>query len=81
MKVQGKKLYEINDELVNLRKPKLTEDAKERFLAMKTEPAPQDADFKEVYQMVKRDGLDELIREYYMSDYFLQFKKLKDRNN
>jgi hypothetical protein len=31
--------------------------------------------------MVKRDGLDELIREYYMSDYFLQFKKLKDRNN
>jgi 5'-3' exonuclease len=79
--VQGKKLYEINDELVNLRKPKLTEDAKERFLAMKTEPAPQDADFKEVYQMVKRDGLDELIREYYMSDYFLQFKKLKDRNN
>jgi 5'-3' exonuclease len=79
--LQGKKLYEINDELVNLRKPKITEDAKERFLTMKTEPIPQDSDFREVYQMVKRDGLDELIREYYMSDYFLQFKKLKDRNN
>jgi len=78
--IQGKRLYEINDELVNLRKPKLTDHAIENFIRTKTEPTPDDTDFKEVYQMVKRDGLDDLIREYYMSDYFLQFKKLKDRD-
>jgi 5'-3' exonuclease len=78
--IQGKRLYEINDELVNLRNPKLTEHAIENFIRTKTEPISPDTDFKEVYQMVKRDGLDDLIREYYMSDYFLQFKKLKDRD-
>jgi len=78
--VQGKRLYEINDELVNLTKPKLTEHAIENFNKLKTEPISYNGDFKEVYQMVKRDGLDDLIREYYMSDYFLQFKKLKDRD-
>lgn len=78
--IQGKRIYEINDELVNLTKPKLTKDAIDKFNSMKTEVIPSDSDFKNVYQMVKRDGLDDLIREYYMSDYFLPFKKLKDRN-
>ena len=78
--IQGSKLYEINDELVNLKKPKMTEKAIKHFYDVIETPLSDDRSIMNVYKMVKRDSLDDLIKEYYMSDYFLPFKKLIDRD-
>ena len=77
--IQGVKLYEINDELVNLTKPKMTEKSIKHFYDVIETPLSDDRGIMNVYKMVKRDSLDDLIKEYYMSDYFLPFKKLIDR--
>tara|TARA_R110000868_G_scaffold176916_2_gene414912 strand:+ start:13162 stop:14229 length:1068 start_codon:yes stop_codon:yes gene_type:complete len=77
--VQGKAIYEVNDQLVNLTKPMLTRSGIEDFYAMLEEPLSDDRDIKNVYKMMERDGVDQLLSEYYMTDYFLPFKKLIDR--
>lgn len=77
--IQGEKIYEINDELVNLSKPKMTEKSIKHFYDVIDTPLSDDRSIMNVYKMVKRDSLDDVIKEYYMSDYFLPFKKLNDR--
>ena len=79
--IQGSKIYEINDELVNLKKPKMTEKSIIHFYDIIDTPLSDDRSIKDVYRMVKRDSLDDIIRSYYMSDYFLPFKKLIDRDH
>jgi len=77
--VQGKAIYAVNDRLVNLTQPMLTKSGVEDFFEMIEEPLSEDRDIKNVYKMMERDGVDQLLSEYYMTDYFLPFKKLIDR--
>lgn len=79
--VQGTAIYEVNDRLVNLTQPMLTKSGIEDFHTMLEEPLSEDRDIKNVYKMMERDGVDQLLSEYYMTDYFLPFKKLIDREN
>jgi len=76
---QGNKIYEINHELVNLSKPKITKEGMIKFNLMMTDDHVIEDGFKNVIQFIKRDGLDYLIKEYYLSDYLMAFKKLRDR--
>lgn len=76
---QGKNIFEINNELVNLKNPKITKDGLLKYNDSILNTPIIDNGFKNVIQFIKRDGLDYLIKEYYLSDYFMPFKKLKDR--
>ena len=77
--IQGQDIYKINKRLVDLTQPLLTKEGVEAFHAMIEEPLSEDRDIKNVYKMMERDGVDQLLSEYYMTDYFLPFKKLIDR--
>lgn len=78
--VQGDKLYEINEKLVNLKKPLLTEDGiSELEQLIEGTLDSSGRDLKNVLIMMKRDGLDKTIGEQRYPEYLLPFKKLIDR--
>jgi 5'-3' exonuclease len=77
--IQGNKLFEINDMLVNLRKPLITESVIDEVKMILDLPIdPEDRGIKNAYQMMKEDGMD---REIYhnISEYLLPFKRLIER--
>ena len=78
--VQGTKLYEINEQLVNLKKPMLTEDGiRELEQLIDGTLDSSGRDLRNVLIMMKRDGLDDAIGEIRYPDYLTPFKKLIDR--
>ena len=78
--VQGKRIYEINDKLVNLKKPMMT-DTSIKNLRKLTEGTLNGSgrDLKNVMVMMERDGMKEAIGEHRYPEYLLPFKKLIDR--
>jgi DNA polymerase-1 len=77
--VQGDKLYQINDRLVNLKKPLITDDVIDDLKMVIESPInPLGRDIKNAYEMMKIDGLDREIHNN-VSEYFLPFKKLIER--
>jgi 5'-3' exonuclease len=77
--VQGNELYKINNLLVNLKKPLLTEDAISRVNDLIDLPInPEDRDIKNVYRYSKEDGMQDKIK-YNIEEYFMPFKKLMGR--
>lgn len=77
--IQGQNIYEINRKLVDLSEPLVTETAMEHLSDVINTPLSTDREITEVYKMLERDGVQDMIQEYYMTDYFLPFKKLIDR--
>jgi 5'-3' exonuclease len=80
--VQGNKIYEINEKLVNLKKPMMTKQGIKELELLKNGfllPEERDGEFKEVYKMMKEHGLDKEIGEYRYPDYLVPFKKLISR--
>ena len=79
---QKELIYEINDKLVDLRKPMMTEDAI-RELEQLNEGTLDDSnrDLKNVLRMMERDGLDKAIGQTRYPDYLIPFKKLINREN
>ena len=78
--VQGDNLYEINEKLVNLKNPLLTEDGiKELEQLIDGTLDSSGRDLRNVLIMMKRDGLDKTIGEQRYPEYLLPFKKLIDR--
>ena len=78
--VQGNKLYEINEQLVNLSKPLMTEDGiRELERLMDGTLDSSGRDLKNVLIMMKRDGLDKTIGDQRYPEYLIPFKKLIDR--
>jgi 5'-3' exonuclease len=77
--VQGDKLYQINDKLVNLKKPLVTDSVVDDLKMLIESPInPVGRDIKNAYEMMKIDGLDREIHNN-VSEYFLPFKKLIER--
>jgi 5'-3' exonuclease len=76
--IQGDKIYEINDKLVNLKKPLMTEQACGAMDELLELPLAGDRSIKNAYTFMKRDGLDQIIGEWY-GDYLMPFKKLMER--
>ena len=78
--VQGDRLYEINERLVNLKNPMLTEDGiseLEQLIDGTLDSSGRD--LNNVLIMMKRDGLDRTIGDNRYPEYLLPFKKLIDR--
>lgn len=81
--IQGKDIYEINRKLVDLSVPLLTEDALEQVEELIDSPLSDDRSIKEVYRMLKNDGIDKVLGEHRFNDYLLPFKRLieREKNN
>ena len=78
--VQGDRLYEINERLVNLKNPMLTEDGiRELEQLIDGTLDSSGRDLNNVLIMMKRDGLERTIGDNRYPDYLLPFKKLIDR--
>jgi 5'-3' exonuclease len=81
--VQGDKLYEINKLLVDLKKPMLTEYSINKIDNLIHSNLSDDRSIKNVYKMLKSDGIDVMLGEKRYEDYLLPFKKLieREKNN
>jgi 5'-3' exonuclease len=78
--VQGDKIYEINNILVNLKAPLMTEDGiKDLEILTEGTLDETDREIKKVFEFMKRDGLDNAIGESRYLDYLTPFKKLIER--
>jgi 5'-3' exonuclease len=81
--IQGENVYEINKKLVDLQTPMITEKVIYELNEVINLPIdPDGRDVKNVYQMMKEDGMDREIKNY-NNEYFLPFKKLiqREKNN
>lgn len=78
--VQGDKIYEINDKVIDLRKPLLTDEAKEMMDNMMYTPLdPEGRSFTNLYNIICENGIDDLKDENRFSSFFSEFKILVDR--
>ena len=77
--IQGNKLYEINEQLVDLSKPMMTERGIKELEDLIDSKLSDDRSIKSVYEKMKRDGLDDIIGDYRMVDYLTPFKLLSER--
>jgi 5'-3' exonuclease len=81
--IQGDKVYEINEKLVNLKNPMITDSVIAELNEVINLPIdPDGRDVKNVYQMMKEDGMDREITNYSI-EYFMPFKRLiqREKNN
>lgn len=72
--------YEINEKIINLKKPLLTDEAKEELESMMY--APQDIEgrsLENVYKMIKEDGIIELYDTEKFSNFFSHYKTFIDK--
>lgn len=72
--------YEINNKIINLKHPLLTKDAEDSIEAMMYAPMdPEGRSFANLYNMVKRDGIEDLIDINTFSNFFIPFNDLANR--
>ena len=72
--------YEINERIINLKKPLLTKQAEETIEAMMYAPMePDPQSFENLYKMIVRDNIQDLIDPNAFSRFFIPFKELSDR--
>lgn len=72
--------YEINERIINLKKPLLTKQAEETIEAMMYAPMePDPQSFENLYKMIVRDNIQDLIDPNTFSRFFIPFKELSDR--
>ena len=75
--VQGERVYEINEQLVNLRKPMMTEQGVKNLEELIDGTLDSSGrDLKNVLIYMKRDGLDKSIGEQRYPEYLMPFKNL-----
>ncbi len=78
--VQGDKIYEINEKIINLRKPLLTHESLVELKALiEGDFVASEKSIKTLYKWMERDGLDKIIGEFRYPDFLLPFKKLEER--
>lgn len=72
--------YEINKKIINLKEPLLTKRAEEAIESMMYAPIdPEGRSFENLYSMIKRDGIEDLMSVNSFSSFFIPFQELADR--
>lgn len=72
--------YEINDKIINLSNPLLTDDAKEELDSMMYTPMdPDDRSFENLYRLINEDNITDLLNHNRFSSFFSTFKPLVDK--
>jgi 5'-3' exonuclease len=78
--IQGEQIYEINDKVIDLKKPLLTDEAKKLMDNMMYAPLdPEGRSFSNLYSLLIESGIDELRDENRFSSFFSDFKGLADK--
>lgn len=77
--LQGEDIYEINKKLIDLTSPLLTEESITNVNNLIDLPMSSDRSIKNVYSMLKKDGIDKMMGEVRYSEYLIPFKKLIER--
>lgn len=78
-KVYDGDFYEINDKLINLKNPLLTEDAKNEMDSMMHMPQdPTDRSFQNLYKLLIKDDINDLIGDTRFASFFAPFKTLEE---
>ena len=77
---QGDKLYEINEKIIDLSKPLLTEDAENELNEIYDAPIdPEGRDLKNVYRIIERHGMSELYNGDNFGNLFGQFQRVQKK--
>jgi len=72
--------YEINEKIIDLKHPLLTKRAEEDIESMMYAPMdPEGRSFENLYEMIKRDGIEDLMPMNSFSNFFIPFKRLADK--
>lgn len=72
--------YEINDKIINLKKPLLTKDAIEEIDAMRYAPIdPEGRSFANIATYVREDDIVDLLDANKFSSFFVEFNSLANR--
>lgn len=72
--------YEINNKIINLSEPLITEDAKDELDSMMYTPMdPDGRSFENLYKLILEDNLTDLINSNRFSSFFSTFKSLSDK--
>lgn len=72
--------YDINRRIIDLSQPLLTDSAERDIEAMMYAPLePDEKSFSNLYTMVKRDKIEDLVDPNKFSNFFVPFKELADR--
>ena len=77
--IQGKDLYDINRQLIDLTKPLVSESALKDVNLLISSPLSDDRSIKNAYKMLKDDGIDKVLGQTRYETYLLPFKKLMER--
>jgi 5'-3' exonuclease len=76
---QGKDIYEINDKIINLSNPLLTEEAKKEMSAIMYSPLdPNGRDYKNLYGIIQENEMIDMLSEDKFGNLFSAFHKLID---
>lgn len=71
--------YDINDKIINLKKPLLTSDAEEELKAMMYSPIdPEGRSFENLYQIILENKITDLYDNHF-SSFFIEFKAVIER--
>jgi DNA polymerase-1 len=81
--IQGDNIYEINNKLINLREPLLTDIVIEQMEDLMNNSLSDDRTIKNAYRMLKENSIDKMIGENRIEDFLTPFKKLfeREKNN
>lgn len=72
--------YEINEKIIDLKKPLLTKEAEEEISNMMYTPMdPEGRSFENLYKMIRRDGIEELENHDAFASFFVPFIELSKR--
>lgn len=76
---QGKNIYEVNDKIINLKKPLLTKEAIEELDGLMYVPLdPENRNFKNVYNIIEENNMIDLLDDTKFSSFFSSYHKLID---
>ena len=77
---QGKDIFEINDKIINLKHPLLTKEAETELNDLMYAPLdPEGRDFKNLYNIVVKNGMTDFLDENHFSNFFSSFNGLIDK--
>lgn len=72
--------YEINEKIINLKKPLLTKEAKEEMdLTMYSPMDIEGRSFENLYKLIVEDNITDLLNSNKFSSFFVTFKQLADK--
>lgn len=77
---QGKNIFEINEKIINLKKPLLTDEAINEMENIMYAPVdPEGRSFENLYELLKNDKIYELIDGERFGNFFIDFKRLVEK--